>query len=245
MSEQRSHDDDDEPVGDSLLINPDQSGSEVGDGKDLKDVDETDIAYEGLTYLEDVSRTRRLRFQRDDNLTGVFAYIRWWWHVWSLSGGRYYFFGKRQPRTLYLKVHVNLDGDLDFGLDTNKHDYFNFTAFNLHGDDNLSGVSTYGGGDMSGQAVDISLNNVISVSNSVDHGGDGSQLISLPKFGDTNNGGSDKTVEKLEQERDGGQVVVQERGGGEKSDWWWRRFGGNRMVEEMVAVVGLVEINLK
>ncbi|KAD4888498.1 hypothetical protein E3N88_20571 [Mikania micrantha] len=134
--------------------------------------------------------------------------------------------------------------DLDVGWDTNKHDYFNITAFNLHGDDNLSRVSTYGGGDMSCQVVDISFNNVNSASNK-DHSGDGSQLIPLQKFLDTGNGGGDKVVEKLEQEKgggekvNGGEVVVQERGGDRKSDWWWRRFGGNKMVEEVVVVVGL------
>ncbi|KAL8250809.1 hypothetical protein R6Q59_034502 [Mikania micrantha] len=171
-------------IGDSLLINPDQSGSEVGE-HDFKDVSS--------------GCKRRIRLQK----------------------------------SLVVNNCDEFDEDQDYEWDTNRLDYFNVTSFNLHGDDNLTGVSTYGGGDMSGQVVDISSNKIISVSNS-DHDGDGSQLIPLYKFVDTVNGDGDEVVEKLEQERDGGEkvnggeVVVHEKltggGGGLVVIRWWQKW---------------------
>ncbi|KAD4888497.1 hypothetical protein R6Q59_034498 [Mikania micrantha] len=183
MAEQRSHDDEavvglikadagetfdrgvedlENTVGDSLLINPDQRGSEVEDHKDLKAVE---------------------------------------WAIFESSD--------------------KFDEDLDFKWDTSRLSYFNVTAFNLQGHDNINGLSTYDGGGMSGQVIDISLNNVISVSNS-NNDGDGSQLTPLQKLVETVNGDGDEVVEKLEQERDGGEVVVQEKliGGFVVIRWW-------------------------
>ncbi|KAL4582692.1 hypothetical protein LXL04_007250 [Taraxacum kok-saghyz] len=51
------------------------------------------------------------------------------------------------PRRIRLQCRFSEDFEnQEFGRDTNRLDYFRVTAFDLHGDDHLAGVSTHGGG---------------------------------------------------------------------------------------------------
>ncbi|KAI3515038.1 hypothetical protein L1887_13787 [Cichorium endivia] len=44
--------------------------------------------------------------------------------------------------------------DQEFGRDTNRHDYFRVTAFDVNGDDNLAGIASDGGGGGGGGTTD-------------------------------------------------------------------------------------------
>ncbi|KAI3781329.1 hypothetical protein L2E82_11340 [Cichorium intybus] len=93
----------------------------------------------------------------------------------------------------------------DFGRDTNRHDYFRVTAFDVHGDDNLAGIARDGGGGRGTRDRGVVVEPRLELERGSADVGTGGRISSPQVPGRIfASNGNESEVQRPEQERDNG-----------------------------------------